>query len=195
MNNKNTDAEAFFIFQSDLKKYNLRHNLAPIVLRTLGWSNGNSYWAINLFHIKEFDTCTPYTLQDTIDKLIEINGGNFQKSRPTPYLSSDDIRTSRCNAQLLLKKSYMTSILKVAKDRSLNYIIHGTYTNQSNNSSTKQNHQNLEVCTTLSVIASRLEDTIIVKKSQYYNNSFYAYNQDNRLRIILYKKSFIPQTY
>jgi hypothetical protein len=175
---------AFFVFESDLLKYQVRNSMAPVVKDCLKLNNGVSTpWKINIFRIEEFEIVPRADIPAHIEKLVELNGRDIVKSKEIPYISPNDVRLTRHNAQMLLDNPNTRLILDRAKEMNLNYIIQGVYDDAT--SLLRVKHTNdLKVFNALTEIVAKLYNTKIAWENKNFKNSFYAYTEDDTLKFI-----------
>jgi hypothetical protein len=175
---------AFFACRSDLDKSELRDNLAQIVINSLGIKDktATTPWKISLYHIEEFEIHFGEDKHKHLQRLKEIYNKDG-KSIEMPCLSSDDMGTSRFNAQLLLEKPNTTKVIEKVGERKLNYIIHGKYDNSY--SLTRINFtDDSEVHMALQNIVSGLVNIRSKYRIIELNNCFYAYNHKGEFEFV-----------
>lgn len=176
---------AFFAFQTDLLKYEVRNIIAPIAMRSLrlpGYSV-NTPWKINLFLTKEFEKYSIEDIPKAIEELRFLNGSGAHGQNEIKFMSPHEINLSRHNAQMLLNENPNARlVVKRAKEMSLNYIIQGVFTDTSY--SRVKYEQDTKAYEALKDIVAKLTNTEIARNINEFKRQFYLYAEDGELQII-----------
>jgi hypothetical protein len=191
MDNNDYVPNAFFVFESDLLKYQIRNSMTPMVKDCLKLNKDSSTpWKINIFRIEEFEIVPRIEIPAHIGKLLELNGRDIIKSKEISYMSPNDVRLTRHKAQILLNNPNTNLILDKAKDMGLNYIIQGIY---DDTSFLRVKHtDDIKVYNALTSIVANLYNTKIAWENNKFENSFYAYTENNMLKFVSREGVFFP---